>query len=288
MSTQTNDLVKFDEIKAAVTLFVAPTSQIVVNDSETDVTAASTLRAIKEWRKKIEDKRVEYTKPLLDRQREITAYAKEIDKPLEDAELQIKNKRRIFALAEEDRRRKEQERIAAERREMERKAAEERSRIEAEIRAKREAEERARRDEQERQRKELEARQREEAAAMKAFGVDPEAEKQAAEAKALAESQEAARIEAERLAQEERILTQARLDREAKEREAELRRKEKALEASRPKNTRKDWIFEVKDANAIPREFLVLDETAVHKAIAAGRRDIAGLRIFQELRIVGR
>lgn len=44
---------------------------------------------------------------------------------------------------------------------------------------------------------------------------------------------------------------------------------------------RKRWAFDVVDASAIPREFLVVDEVAIRRAITGGRRDIPGLRIYQ-------
>lgn len=42
------------------------------------------------------------------------------------------------------------------------------------------------------------------------------------------------------------------------------------------------WTFEVVDINAVPREYLVLDETAVRRAIQAGIREIPGLKIYQK------
>jgi hypothetical protein len=43
---------------------------------------------------------------------------------------------------------------------------------------------------------------------------------------------------------------------------------------------RERWTFEVVDEKAIPRGYLTLDEQMVRKALAAGVREIAGLRIF--------
>jgi hypothetical protein len=45
------------------------------------------------------------------------------------------------------------------------------------------------------------------------------------------------------------------------------------------------WRFEVVDPAAVPREFLVVDEVAVRAAIRGGRRDIPGLRIYDDTRI---
>lgn len=48
------------------------------------------------------------------------------------------------------------------------------------------------------------------------------------------------------------------------------------------KGTTKRWTFEVLDSNQIPREYLMVDETAIRQAIAAGVRAIPGVNIFQK------
>ncbi|MEM3646834.1 MAG: hypothetical protein QW334_01630 [Thermofilum sp.] len=50
--------------------------------------------------------------------------------------------------------------------------------------------------------------------------------------------------------------------------------------------TRKVWTFRVVDLSLVPREYLVLDESKVRKAIAAGVREIPGLEIYQEEKVV--
>jgi hypothetical protein len=50
-------------------------------------------------------------------------------------------------------------------------------------------------------------------------------------------------------------------------------------------STKKVWKFEVTDANAVPREFLLVDEKAIRAAVAAGVRQIAGVRIFEETQV---
>jgi hypothetical protein len=47
-------------------------------------------------------------------------------------------------------------------------------------------------------------------------------------------------------------------------------------------NVRKEWTFEVVKLEDVPREYFALDETKVRKDILSGKREIAGLRIFQE------
>lgn len=51
---------------------------------------------------------------------------------------------------------------------------------------------------------------------------------------------------------------------------------------------RKIWTFEVKDLSQVPREYLMLDEQKVRQAIREGKRDIAGLCIFQKQQTVYR
>lgn len=41
------------------------------------------------------------------------------------------------------------------------------------------------------------------------------------------------------------------------------------------------WTFELIDVNQVPREFMQINEVAVRDAIRAGKRDIAGLKIYQ-------
>lgn len=48
------------------------------------------------------------------------------------------------------------------------------------------------------------------------------------------------------------------------------------------KGASKVWRFEVTDPTLVPREFLAVDEVAIRKAVMAGSREIAGVRIYQE------
>ncbi len=52
-------------------------------------------------------------------------------------------------------------------------------------------------------------------------------------------------------------------------------------EVSKVTTVAKRWTFEVVDVNKVPREYLVLDNVSVNKAIRNGIRDIDGLDIFQ-------
>jgi hypothetical protein len=47
----------------------------------------------------------------------------------------------------------------------------------------------------------------------------------------------------------------------------------------------KRWTFEIVDANAIPRQYLKVDEPSIRAAIRDGAREIPGVRIYQETSI---
>lgn len=47
-------------------------------------------------------------------------------------------------------------------------------------------------------------------------------------------------------------------------------------------STRKTWEFEIIDKNQIPREFLIVDEAKIRKCVAAGIREIKGVKIYQK------
>lgn len=47
------------------------------------------------------------------------------------------------------------------------------------------------------------------------------------------------------------------------------------------KGLTKRWTFDITDQNAIPREYLQVNETAIREAIKAGVREIPGLKIYQ-------
>jgi len=49
--------------------------------------------------------------------------------------------------------------------------------------------------------------------------------------------------------------------------------------------TTKKWVFEVTDESLIPREYLTIDEKKVSEAMAAGLRDIPGIKMSQEQKI---
>jgi len=99
------------------------------------------------------------------------------------------------------------------------------------------------------------------------------------------------RREQERKAREAAEKLQAQLDEEAKEKQVEpvkipvpvvpepehVTRTETGASHQRMK-----WMFEVEDENKIPREYLQVNEAKIRQAIAMGRHEIPGLRIYEK------
>jgi len=48
------------------------------------------------------------------------------------------------------------------------------------------------------------------------------------------------------------------------------------------------WTFEIVDPNLVPREYLMVDEAAIRRAVNSGVREIAGVRIFEQPRVAVR
>ncbi len=101
--------------------------------------------------------------------------------------------------------------------------------------------------------------------------------------------EELRRIEEERRRQEEELrVAQAKGDTAqiAKIQEiSELEAKEAEL-SEKSSSLRMVWTFEIVNIELVPREYLVLDETAVRRAIQSGEREIPGLRIYQKPSLV--
>ena len=142
--------------------------------------------------------------------------------------------------------------------------------------------EQARKAEAERQR--LEAIQR---------AAEDEARRQALEVTKKLE--EAARLEALEAGGRDAAAAQAALDAALQAEEEATARRQEALALVVPPplaktvstalgaaTVRKVWTFRVVALSAVPREYLLVDEPKVRKAIAGGARDIPGLVIYQE------
>lgn len=131
--------------------------------------------------------------------------------------------------------------------------------------------------------------------AMVKFVDRREAERRDAERKAAEEAQ--------RRAEEERITRAVELDAQGKTAEAEIEIARPVVPVpvapvvaqAPPKmagvSTKKVWRFEITDANAIKREFLIPNETAIRKAVDSLNEGAAavvgGIRVYQETIIAG-
>lgn len=129
-----------------------------------------------------------------------------------------------------------------------------------------------------------------------------------AEAERVAREQEAARKAREEAARKEReALAKAEATKSSKVREREMAKANAAsqeLMAARVAEpmaaptgiktdhgsswTRLEWVHKVVDPQAVPREFLAVDEKAIRAAVAKGVRDIPGVTIYQEEQIATR
>lgn len=54
-----------------------------------------------------------------------------------------------------------------------------------------------------------------------------------------------------------------------------------AFGSQKVKGITKRWTFEITDASAVPREYLIVDEAKIRAAMNAGERSIAGIRFYQ-------
>lgn len=218
-------------------------------------TAGEQLKQIKALATKLNDERLEMTRPLdttkkliMDRFREPLAF-------LEDAERQIKRAIGDYD-AEQRRLRQEAEKAAAEA------ARKERERMQAEA-AKAEQAAREKREKEEAKARELEAKGR---------AAEAEAKRQAA---AEAEAQRLREAEATRAA-------------------AESIPAAPVVHIEQPKlagvSSRQVWKFEIADADQIPRQYLVPDEKAIGAVVRAlgERANIPGVRVYAETIISSR
>lgn len=129
---------------------------------------------------------------------------------------------------------------------------------------------------------ELERKRKEEEARIKAL-EEAEAKRKQDELDAYALFN-AAPPEPEPLADEGDFKT-AELEREKFLSEKRLADEARAVEDHRVSNTSRVWVFDVVDANAVPREYLVVDEKKIRAAVRAGAREIPGVKIYQDVKV---
>lgn len=229
MQPQT-DLQGFDKLKAEITLFVKPISEIKVKDKDSMDHALAVGGNIKAMQKRIEDRRTEMVKPLNERVKAINTYAKEIAGPLDQSETLVKNQLRAHEIVLDKQRREEQAKLEAAQRKAEQEAAE----------------------------KARQQQEQQETAAM--FMEEPEAKM--AEATAQAET--------------------SRVEKEIK---TDFKSKAAAVASNKVAGAKKVWKFEITDATLVPRQYLIVDEKLIRQAVSVGLREIAGVRIYEDVQI---
>lgn len=251
MSTE---LSQFDELKAKVSVFVAPTFALKVSDFASCQIAVKAAQEVKSYLKSVEEKRKELVKPLNDRVDTINDYARGITGPLKDAEIHIKQQIVKFEQVQEQIRQEEYRKAELIRLEQERKAREAADQAAAELREKQEKE-----------------RAREQSAAA-LFADDDDDSEEPKETLEDRQAKEAAEL-------------QDKLDREAAQRAAEAKQREWDIKQQGTKGVTKKWKCEVTDITQIPREYLIvtLNESMVLAAARGGNTQIPGLRIYQEM-----
>ena len=128
----------------------------------------------------------------------------------------------------------------------------------------------------------LEAIRKEEAAKLEAARVAAEAEAR----QKLIEQQEEAATMAMFMDQKEiarnAIVAEAEASREIVDINKNAAIEMKTIASSKVAGVTRRWTFEVSDVSQVPREFLMVDEVAVRKAMNAGAREIPGIQIFQQ------
>lgn len=102
------------ELKKEVELVLYENQEIVVSNKEEYSKAGDVLKLIKNKIKKIEDKRIEYTKPLLDQKKVIDDDFKKMQEPLKDLVQKINSEMVRWNVAEQKRLDAEQRRIEKE------------------------------------------------------------------------------------------------------------------------------------------------------------------------------
>lgn len=247
------ELSQFDQLKADITVFVSPVSQIAVKDALSGQKAIEAAKTIKGFLNKLEGKRKELVSPLNDQVKLINSYAKDIEAPLLNAERHIKGQLIAFEEGQEKIRQQRLREEEQKRKEIEAKALAEQERVRLEFEAKRAVALAAVEDKSE---------------AAELFGTHDDGDRKAVE-------DQLAREEAER---------QAQFEREAKVRAADASARAWDINATRLKNAKKSWKCEATDLSKVPREFLVitLNTAAVLAAARGGTTEIPGVRIWQE------
>lgn len=81
------------------------------------------------------------------------------------------------------------------------------------------------------------------------------------------------------------LVAKAEQERETAELDRQEKEQSKAVSSNRVSGARKVWKFDVIDASAVPREFLIVDESAIRRAVGNGAREIPGVKIYQDVQM---
>jgi colicin import membrane protein len=280
---------------------------VQVRTAEEAARAKEFLSQLAAEKRRSERARTALVKPLNDHVKFINAQFRPTTDALEVADGIVR--RRILEYREEKERaaREEQERLDAERKQREEKAAEEHRRAEAEAAAERE---RAARDaakaEADRRRAEAAAAEADREAATKLEremrDMAPEGLDAEVRLTRNPKRKQAAEDELKRRAALQEAAAAAEREEEAKAAEAAAREAEQAahdaplpdvpeVQVAEPgtlrspsgsASTRKTWTFEVEDPAKVPEAYKTVNEKAIREAVRRGERSIPGVRIFQE------
>jgi hypothetical protein len=292
---------KVGEVSDAVLSVTTAAQAIEVRTALEAAHATEFLARLAREKKQADEARVFLVKPLNDHVKAINARFKPTAEMLDQADQLVRSKVIAYRQEQERLRAEEQARLDRERAERERLAEEARRAEEARARAEREAAareaaraeaearaaERRRQEELQRQANELERR----IAAM----TDDELRRTtgAADERGPAAQRELERRRQAREAQERAAAARAREDEaraaEQAARDRPLPEAPRAIAApaaplASPSGRvaeRKVWRATVVDENAIPRQFLRVDQAAINAAVRAGARQIPGVRVEQ-------
>lgn len=242
------DLILFDDLKSSIMLLVQPAFSIAVKDFKDSASAISAAKQVRDYIDRVEAQRKALVGPLNERVKAINAYAKEIAKPLNDAESFLKNELIQFEMEQEKIREAEMARLEQERIKAQRKADAERAQAEESLKLKQE------------QDSEIHAQ------AASIFGTE----------ESTAPIEQAMAVEQVQL-KEELDIKDALIAGQARQREWDI--KQQGL-----KNVRKTWKCELLDIARVPAAYVVttLNEPMVLAAARGGMTEIPGVRLYQE------
>jgi hypothetical protein len=255
-----NEVAQFSELKANITLFVAPLRSIAVTDAVSGQKVIDALKQVKGYLKQIDEKKRLLLQPLTQQVTAIRDYASGLEAPLLDVERQAKAHLVAYEEIQEKKRaeahRKEQERL----REIQRQADAERARVDA-LAVERAAAER-----------------------LALASVQESQDLFGCEDALAAEAERVALLERQSREQEAR---QAELDRQEAVRAGEARARAFDIESTRLKGTKKVWKCEAIDLSQVPPAFLIvqLNTAAVLAAARGGTTQIPGVKLWQESQV---